>query len=47
MDEILDDIDVRQLIAKFSDYAEAIAAIVDVEQVIKDAPFRCRFCTSL
>ena len=37
-EEIPDDIDICQLIAKFSDYAEAIAAFVDVEQVIKDAP---------
>ena len=37
-DEIPDDIDIHLLIVKFSDYAKAIAAIVDVEQVIKDAP---------
>jgi hypothetical protein len=46
-DEIPDDIDIRWLIVEFSDYAKAIAAVVDVEQVIKDAPFRSRLCTSL
>ena len=46
-DEILDDVDIRRLIIEFSDYAEVIATIVDVVQVIKDAPFRGRFCTSL
>jgi hypothetical protein len=45
--EIPNDIDIRRLVAEFSDYAKAIAAIVDVEQVIKDAPSRSRFCTSL
>ena len=45
--EIPDDIDIRRLIAEFSDYAKVIGAVVDVEQVIKDAPFRSRFCTSL
>jgi hypothetical protein len=38
VDEIPDNIDVRQLVAEFSDYAKAITAVVDVEQVIKDAP---------
>ena len=37
-DEIPDDVDIRWLIAEFSNYAEVIATIVDVEQVIKDAP---------
>ena len=37
-DKILDDIDIHRLIAEFSNYAEVIAAVVDVEQVIKDAP---------
>ena len=37
-DEIHDDVDIRRLIVEFSYYAEAIIAIVDVEQVIKDAP---------
>jgi hypothetical protein len=45
--EIPNDIDIQQLVAEFSDYGEAIAAIVDVEQVIKDAPSRSRLCTSL
>ena len=31
VDEIPDDVDVRRLIVEFSDYAKAIAAIVDVE----------------
>ena len=30
-DEIPDDVDILQLIAEFSDYAEAIVAIVNVE----------------
>jgi len=30
-DEILDDIGIRRLIVEFSDYAEAIATIIDVE----------------
>ena len=47
VEEIPDDVDVSWLIAEFSDYTEAIAAIVDVEQVIKDSTFRSRFCTSL
>ena len=38
VDEIPDDIGIRRLIVEFSDYAEAIAAVVDMEQVIKDAP---------
>lgn len=38
-DEVLDDINVHRLIAEFSDYSEAIVAVVDVEQVINDAPF--------
>jgi len=37
--EIPDDVDVRRLIAEFSGNAEVIAAIVDVERIIKDAPF--------
>lgn len=39
VEEIPDDIDVSWLIAEFSGYAEAIAAVVDVDQIIKDAPF--------
>jgi len=31
VDKIPDDVDVRRLIVEFSDYAKAIAAIVDVE----------------
>ena len=46
-DEILDDIDIRRLIAEFSNHAEVIAAVVNVEQVIRDTPFRSRLCTSL
>jgi hypothetical protein len=46
-DKIPDDVDIRWLITEFSDYAEAIATIVDMEQVIKDPPFWGRFCTSL
>jgi len=38
-EEIPGDVDVRQLIAMFSGNAEAIAAVVDVEWIIKDAPF--------
>ena len=38
VDEIPDDVDIHRLIAEFSNYAEVIATIVDVEQVIKDAP---------
>jgi hypothetical protein len=37
-DEIPDDVNIYQLIAEFSDYAEVIAIVVDVEQVIKDTP---------
>jgi hypothetical protein len=36
--EIPDDIDICQLIAEFSDYAEAIAVVVDVEQVHQGRP---------
>jgi hypothetical protein len=36
--EIPDDLDIRQLIAEFSDYAEAIAVVVDVEQVHQGRP---------
>jgi len=36
--EIPDDIDIRQLIAEFSDYAKVIATVINVEHVIKDAP---------
>ena len=46
-EEIPDDVDVRRLIIEFSGNAEAIAAIVDMERIIKDAPFRNRLCTSL
>ena len=38
VDQIPDDVDIRWLTAEFSNYAEVIATIVDVEQVIKDAP---------
>ena len=34
VDQIPDDVDIHQLIAEFSDYAEAIATVADVEQVI-------------
>ena len=37
--EIPDDVDVGRLISEFSGNAEAIAAVVDVEWIIKDAPF--------
>ena len=46
-DEIPYDIDIHHLIGAFSNYAEVITIIVDVEQVIKDTPFRSRFCTSM
>ena len=46
-EEIPGDVDVRQLIAMFSGNAEAIAAVVDVDRIIKDAPFRNRLYTSL
>jgi hypothetical protein len=38
VDEIPDDVDVGRLVAKFSGNAEAIAAVVDVDPIIKDAP---------
>ena len=47
MEEIPDDVDVSRLIAGFSGYTEAIATVVDVDQIIKDAPFESRFFTSL
>ena len=47
VEEIPDDVDVSRLIAGFSGYAEAIATVVDVDQIIKDAPFESRFFTSL
>ena len=47
VEEIPDDVDVSRLIVGFSGYAEAIAAVVDVDQIIKDTPFESRFCTSL
>ena len=47
VEEIPDDVDVSRLIAGLSGYAEAIATIVDVDQIIKDAPFESRFFTSL
>jgi hypothetical protein len=37
-DEIPEYVDIHRLIAKFNNYAEVIVAVVDVEQVIKDAP---------
>ena len=37
-EEIPDDVDVGQLFALFSGNAEAIAAIIDVDRIIKDAP---------
>ena len=37
-DEIPDDVNILQLIAEFSDYAEAIAAVVDVEQSSRTPP---------
>ena len=45
--EIPDDVDVGRLISEFSGNAEAIAAVVDVDRIIKDAPFRNRLYTSL
>ena len=47
MEEIPNNVDVSRLIAGFSGYAEAIATVVDVDQIIKDAPFESRFFTSL
>jgi hypothetical protein len=47
VEEIADDVDIRWLIAEFSGNAEAIAAVVDMERIIKDNPFRNRLCTSL
>jgi hypothetical protein len=38
VEEIPDDIDVGWLIAEFSGNAEAIATIIVMEQIIKDAP---------
>jgi hypothetical protein len=35
---IPDDVDVEQLITKFSGNAEVITSIVDMERIIKDAP---------
>ena len=46
-DEITNDIDICRLTAEFSDCAEAIATAINVEQVIKDTPFRSRLCTFL
>lgn len=37
-EEIPDDVDVGRLIAEFSGNAKVIAAVVDVEQVIRDDP---------
>jgi hypothetical protein len=37
-EEIPEDVDVRWLIAEFSGNAEAIAAAVDVERIVRDAP---------
>ena len=37
-EEIVDDIDIGRLIAEFSGNAEAIAIVIDVERIIKDAP---------
>ena len=36
--EVPEDVDIRQLIADFSVAANAIAVVVNVEQVIKDTP---------
>jgi hypothetical protein len=38
VEEIPDDVNVEWLIAEFSSNAEAIAAAVDMERIIKDAP---------
>jgi hypothetical protein len=45
-EEIPDDIDVGWLIAEFSGNAEAIATVVVVEWIIKDAPLRSRLYAS-
>lgn len=45
--EIPGGINVHRSIAEFSNYAEAIVAVVDVESVIKDAPLRNRLCSPL
>jgi hypothetical protein len=37
-DKIPDYVDIHRLIAEFNNYAEVTATVVDVEQVIKDAP---------
>ena len=47
VEEILYNVDVSQLIVEFDGYAKVIDAIVDVDQIIKDAPFESRFFTSL
>ena len=46
-EEILDDVDVGRLNAEHSGNAMVIAAIIDMERIINDAPFRNRLCTSL
>jgi hypothetical protein len=38
VEEIPDDVNVKRLVAEFSGNAEAIAAAVDVEWIIKDSP---------
>ena len=38
VEEIPDGVNVEWLVAKFSGNAEAIVAIVDMEQIIKDVP---------
>jgi hypothetical protein len=37
-EEIPNDVDIGRFIAEFSSNVEAIGAIVDMEQIIKDAP---------
>jgi hypothetical protein len=38
VEKIPDDVNVERLVAEFSGNAEAIAVVVDVERIIKDAP---------
>jgi hypothetical protein len=38
VEEILDDVNVEWLVAEVSGNVEAIAAVIDVEQIIKDSP---------
>jgi hypothetical protein len=38
VEKIPDDVNVERLVAEFSTNTEVITAVVDVEQIIKDAP---------